>query len=348
MLVEQHFSDISRHPKAVSREWKAAVAEYLEEVGATDLDDPNAPKRKTPRTEAQLRDLDGFQRTKARNKAKLEHQEALARLENGTAVLRQKNERTKPAPKAKQVKVAKVAKKPAKAAKPIVKKTRKPYHHKPNRLLPSLQIQAQERRKIMLEKLQAGEFLPMQPKQAKKGDFCLYRQQHAALKKIKKESGVKIVRIRCIKDGQSFWAIDNFKRHQMDRAITGRLDDADRIPLITAITSSELVLASDIKNGTRIGVSSTAILARNHGMNIYTVFSGKYVLGWILMDDNAGKTAEVKRESEIDDLGDMLEALDYLKAKQQRNRNDLLPMCVPDVILDAAFREFKRVEKDGQ
>ena len=117
------------------------------------------------------------------------------------------------------------------------------------------------------------------------------------------------MRIKRIQDGKSFWAIDNFKRHEMDRAITGRLDDADRIPLITAITSGEIVLASDIKNGTRIGVSSTAILARNHGMNIYTVFSGKYVLGWVLIDESDKTT--------------------------------------PAPILEAAYREFKRVAKDA-
>ena len=125
MLIEHHFADLSRHQKPVNPEWKAAVAEYLEEVGATDLDDPSAPKRKTPRTDAQLRELDGFQRTKARNKAKLEHQAALARLESGTAVLRQKSERTKPAKKvvpAKQLKVAKNIAKPAKEKVNVAKK----------------------------------------------------------------------------------------------------------------------------------------------------------------------------------------------------------------------------------
>lgn len=290
MLVEQHFSNISRHQKVVKPEWKAAVAEYLEEVGAVDLDDPNASKRKTPRTDAQLRELAEIERAKAEKQAQANHQAALARLNDGTAVLRQKSERTKPAPKAKPNKVAKVAKKPAKAAKSAVKKARKPYHHKPGRLVPSSQVQARARRKMILEKLQAGEFVPMQPKQTKKGELDLYQQQRAAVKKIEKQQGLTIVRIKRISDNQSFWAIDNFNRHQMDRAITGRLDDADRIPLITAITSNELVLASDIKSGTRIGVSSTTILARNHGMNIYTVFSGKYVLGWILIDDSTAKT----------------------------------------------------------
>lgn len=125
MLIERNFSNLSRHKKPVDPEWEASVAEYLEEVGATDLDDPSAPKRKTPRTDAQLRELDGFHRTKARNKAKLEHQAALARLESGTAVLRQKSERTKPAKQvvpAKQLKIAKNIAKPAKEKVNVAKK----------------------------------------------------------------------------------------------------------------------------------------------------------------------------------------------------------------------------------
>ena len=322
MQVEQHFANISRHPKVVEPEWKAAVAEYLEEVGATDLDAPDAPKRKTPRTDAQLRELEGIERKKAEKRAQAEHKAAMARLKDGTAVLRQKSDRTS-LPKASKPKIAKVAKKtakaaknvanvakkPAKAAKPVVKKPRKPYYHNPGRLIPSSQVRAKARRKAILETLQAGKFVPMQPKQIKKGEIDLYQQQRAAVKKIEKAEGLTIVRIKRIQDGKSFWAIDNFKRHEMDRAITGRLDDADRIPLITAITSGEIVLASDIKNGTRIGVSSTAILARNHGMNIYTVFSGKYVLGWVLIDESDKTT--------------------------------------PAPILEAAYREFKRVAKDA-
>lgn len=322
MLAEQNFSNISRHQKPIDPEWAALVAKHLEEVGATDLDAPDAPKRKTPRTDAQLRELEGIERKKAEKRAQAEHQAALARLKNGTAVHRQKSDRT-PLPKASKPKIAKVAKKtakpaknvaklakkPAKAAKPVVKKPRKPYYHKPGRLIPSSQVRAKARRKAILETLQAGKFVPMQPKQIKKGEIDLYQQQRAAVKKIEKAEGLTIVRIKRISDNQSFWTIDSFKRHEMDRAITGRLDDADRIPLITAITSGEIVLASDIKNGTRIGVSSTAILARNHGMNIYTVFSGKYVLGWVLIDESDKTT--------------------------------------PAPILEAAYREFKRVAKDA-
>ena len=94
MLREQVFSDISNYPKPVNPDWQSAVAEYLEEVGATDLDAPDAPKRKIQRTDAQLRELEGIKKAKAEARARAEHQAALARLNDGTAVLRQKKERT--------------------------------------------------------------------------------------------------------------------------------------------------------------------------------------------------------------------------------------------------------------
>ena len=305
MLVEQHFSDRSSYAKAQSETSTPidAVEWFAKNKGITNLDDPSV-KVRTIIDDVNESELARQKARKEReSKAQDEFLDAMFNLNNGTAVLRQKSERTKPAKKVvpvKQLEVAKpakpakqiatLAKKPAEAVKQVVKKARKPYQHKPGRLVPSSQVQARARRKMILEKLQAGEFIPMQPKQLKKGELDLYQQQRAAVKKIEKQQGLTIVRIKRISDNQSFWALDNFKRHQIDRAITGRLDDADRIPLITAITSSELVLASDIKSGTRIGVSSTTILARNHGMNIYTVFSGKYVLGWILIDGNTAKT----------------------------------------------------------
>ena len=84
---------ISAHKKPVNADWQATVAEYIERVGVTDLDDPNAPKRKTPRTDAQLRELEGVEKAKAEARAQAEHKAALARLANGTAVHRQPNER---------------------------------------------------------------------------------------------------------------------------------------------------------------------------------------------------------------------------------------------------------------
>lgn len=353
--LSNQYTELSRHRRAPSTTSSTIdeVEAYAEQNGIIDLDNPEVKKKTV------IADLSNFERAryeaqKERERLEAEaqekHKQAMLNLKSGTAILRQKSERTKPAKKVEVAKKASVATKPIKAPKPVVKKARKPYYHKPDRLVPSSQVQARVRRKIMLEKLQAGEFLPMQSKQSAKGDFDLYQQQRAAIKKLEKEEGLTVVRIKRISDNQSFFALDDFKRHQIEQKVSGNLDGDDRKDFIKAVASGEVVLASDLVKGARVGVSSTSILARNHGMNIYTVFSGKYVLGWILIDDsaNAGKTEVKQRSLDIDDVGDMLEAMDYLQAKQKRNRNDLLPMCVPDVILDAAFREFKRVEKDGQ
>ena len=95
MLRERVFSDISNYPKPVNPDWQSAVAEYLEEVGATDLDVPDAPKRKIQRTDAQLRQLEGIKKAKAEARAQAEYREAQARLADGTAIHRQKKERNK-------------------------------------------------------------------------------------------------------------------------------------------------------------------------------------------------------------------------------------------------------------
>lgn len=311
MLVEQHFSDRSTYAKAPSETSTPidAVEWFAKNKGITNLDDPGV-KVRTIIDDVNESELARQKARKEReSKAQDEFLDAMFNLNNGTAVLRQKSERTKPAPKSKPNKVAKVAKKPAKAAKSAVKKERKPYYHKPGRLVPSVHKQARERRKAMLEKLEAGMFLPMQPKQSKKGDFCLYQQQRAAVKKIEKESGLTIVRVKRLKDGKSFWTIDSFKRHVIERKVSGNLDCDDRKDFLKAIASGEVVLASDLLKGARVGVSSTNILSRKHGMNIYTVFSGKCALGWVLIDESEKPT--------------------------------------PAPILEAAYREFKRVAKDA-
>ena len=56
---------------------------------------------------------------------------------------------------------------------------------------------------------------------------------------------------------------------------------------------------------------------------------------------------EEKRKAKLKEVGDLLQALDFLEERKQRKESDRLPMHVPDVILDAAYREFKRVAKDA-
>ena len=371
MLREQVFSDISRYAKKINPEYAAQIALHKEKIGFVDLDDPNAPKRKVQRTDAQLRELEGIERAKADARAQAEYREAQARLADGTAIHRQKSERTKPA--AKQLKVAKPAKKVARAAKakslkkpqavkPVVKAAKKPSKlalkklgkptvrkpapkHKAGRKTPSSHQAAKIRRIEMLELLKAGTRIPMQPKAAKRGEFDFYQQQKNGLERIELETGLKILRVNRIKDNQSFYTLDNFERHQIAKKVCGNLNTDDRKDLISAIASGEMLRIEDVERGVVVGGSSMCILSRKHGMNIYTVFSGHYVIGWILLEEavDAGKS-EVKNESEISDLGDMLQAIDYLRVRKEVAAR--MPDATPVEILEAAYREFKRVAKD--
>ena len=369
MLREQIFSDINRYSNGIDPEYAAQIALHKEKVGFIDYDTPNAPKRKIPRTDAQMRELEGIERAKAEKRAQAEHLAALARLEDGTAVLRQKNDKNEVLKKAKAIKsakpkatkVAKPAKKATKAAKvvkalqvvkpvktikPVVKKAkklaiRKPApKHKAGRKVPSSHQAAKIRRIEMLELLRAGKRIPMQPKAAKRGAFDFYQQQKNGLERIELETGLKILRINRIKDNQSFYTLDNFKRHQMAKKVIGNLNTDDRKCLIGAIASGEMVRIEDVERGVVVGGSSMCILSRKHGMNIYTVFSGHYVIGWVLIDEAADAGKPIKNEAEISDLGDMLDALDYLKVRKEVAAR--MPGATAGEIEEAAFQEFKK------
>ena len=357
MLREQTFSDRSNYAKAVDAEWLAKIAEHKEKVGFTDLDAPGAPKRKIPRTDAQLRELEGIERAKAEARAQAEHLAALARLEDGTAIHRQKSEKNKVLRKARAIKkskpkIAKAVAKPAKQLAKAAKAAKKPKAMKlPKAVKPAISKplsshQASKiRRTEMLELLRAGKRIPMQPKASKKGEFDFYQQQKNGLERIEADTGLKILRVNRIKDNQSFYTLDNFERHQMAKKVSGNLNTDDRKCLIGAIASGEMVRIEDVERGVAVGGSSMCILSRKHGMNIYTVFSSHYLIGWVLIDEaDAGES--IKNESEIHELGDMLQAIDYLKVRKEVAAR--MVGATASEIEEAAFIEYKRVQKDGQ
>lgn len=202
------------------------------------------------------------------------------------------------------------------------------------------------RRTEMLELLRAGKRIPMQPKASKKGEFDFYQQQKNGLERIEADTGLKILRVNRIKDNQSFYTLDNFERHQMAKKVSGNLNTDDRKCLIGAIASGEMVRIEDVERGVAVGGSSMCILSRKHGMNIYTVFSSHYLIGWVLIDEAEAGESKVKNESEISDLGDMLQALDYLKVRKEVAAR--MVGATAGEIEEAAFIEYKRVQKDGQ
>lgn len=283
MLREQIFSDISNYPKPVNPDWQSAVAEYLEEVGATDLDAPDAPKRKIQRTDAQLRELEGIEKAKAEARAQAEHQAALARLADGTAIHRQKKEGT-----------ALVMKGKAKSAKT----KRDSSNDRPN---------AAARRAKIIKTLNTGGRIKLE---RKKG--AAYQAQYIDMRWIIDNHKMNIKRIKSISSSDSYFVLDKFARYQAPEVINGAAEGKDK--LLTALLSKKLVLASDVTGTNKLATATVLSIATQHDLDVYTVFDDKRAThGWIYILD------EEKRKAKIHKLGDMLQALDHLKEKKAKN-----------------------------
>ena len=281
MLREQTFSDRSNYPKAVDAEWLAKIAEHKEKVGFTDLDDPNASKRKVQRTEEQMRELEGIEKAKAEARAQAEHNAALARLADGTAIHRQKKERTP------------VATGKAKA----VKTKRDSSKDRPN---------AAARRAKIIKALNAGSRIKLE---RKKG--AAYQAQYIDMRWIIDNHKMNIKRIKSVSSRDSYFVLDKFARYQAPEAINGAAEDKDK--LLTALLSKKLVLERDVKGTNKLATATVLTIATQHDLDVYTVFDDKRVThGWIYILD------EEKRKAKIHKLGDMLQALDHLKEKKAK------------------------------
>ena len=240
MLVEQHFVDMSHHPKPVDPEWAAAVAEYLEEVGATDLDAPDAPKRKIQRTDAQLRQLEGIKKAKAEAKAQAEHQKALARLNDGTAVLRQTNANNEVIKKARAIKKNKPVEVKAVAKKIAKAKLGRP-KAKPVKVLTERQIASREKR--LKNKLKRDEMIATLtsggsiPAIDWRGDsFRAHQMQSYQLMMIDRSEGLNIVRANQIgKEGGVKFIINDFERCNLPEPISCLVASPDRWKLFDAL-----------------------------------------------------------------------------------------------------------------
>lgn len=292
MLAEQHFKDVSRYPKVIDPEWDATVAEYLERVGATNLDAPNAPKRKVPRTDAQLRELEGIEKAKAEKKAQAEYQEAQARLADGTAVHRQ--------PKGGTVIQSTEAVSKPKQAKRGRKLGSKAGEYK----------EAKERRAPILAQLKAGEFIKVLKQSKGEAELREYSQQYSDISHIRSNLGLKVSRVRCNQTKQSFYAIDAFPRHQSDVTISGMTND--KKSLLQALLSRELVLASDLACPTKMASRTILKIMREHDLDVYTVFDGATTEGWIFIPNKE------KQQAKVSELGDILQGLDFLKERQAK------------------------------
>lgn len=336
--LSNQYTELSRHRKAPSATSSTIdeVEAHAKSIGIIDLDNPDVKKKTV------IADLSNFERAryeaqKERERLEAEAQEkykqALVNLDNGTAVHRVKRERTKPAAKSKTVR-------PAAAPK-------RKYTSRAESVLTFDKEKATTRRMDIMQTLKSGGKIEYKKQQDCEGGYAEYQTQYTDIRWLIRVKKLDITRIQSIDNGQSYFVLDNFERYNMPRQISGYLNDADsKQSLITALLSKQIVCTKDITATNKVGARSVATLASTYGLDVYTVFDSRNVSGWIAIDKPIDPI-ELKRLQDISDLVDAIDATEHLKNKQ-RLKAYRLPMCVPDVILDAVFREFKRVEKDGQ
>ncbi len=287
MLREQVFSDISRYAKKIDPEYAAQIAEHKEKVGFTDYDALGAPKRKVQRTDAQLRELEGIEKAKAEARAQAEHQAALARLNDGTAVLRQKKERT-----------------------PILEKKKAAAPKKKNKAADTRAVAA-IRRAQMIKLLNNGGKIKLERKEGNINDNLDYQTQYIDIRWIIEKHKMNIKRIKSVSANDSYFVLDKFARYQMPEAIHGGADDKDK--LLAALLSKQLVLASDITGTNKLATATILNLATIHDLDFYTVFdSSRKTYGWIFIMD------EEKRKAKLKEVGDLLQALDFLAERKAK------------------------------
>ncbi|OLF37985.1 hypothetical protein BTW00_02150 [Psychrobacter sp. C 20.9] len=276
MQVEHHFADLSRYAKVSETSTPIDVVEWFaKNKGITNLDDPSV-KIKTIIDDVNECELARQKARKAREaKAQDAFLDAMFNLNNGTAELRQKKDRT-PLPVAKP-KVAKTAKKVAKPAKKIAKAATV-------KKGPSSKQIAKARRDVLIADLSAGKMIRMVSESEKGNTQKDYQKQRADLVYIRRNMDITLIRLNRIQTGESYFMIDSLTRHKRVK-LSGNLIGPDREPFIKALNSGKLFEASNITKGGKAGSASVANLADNHGMNIYSVISGRDLVGWVMPKD---------------------------------------------------------------
>lgn len=342
---------ISAHKKPVNADWQATVAEYIERVGVTDLDDPSAPKRKTPRTDAQLRELEGIERKKAEQKAQAEHQEALARLANGTAVHRQPSDRNQVARVVKKTKVVKpkttkVAKLKTTKVKP--RKTKAKKYVKPSLTKSFKQLRTaafKSRLKKMLKILEAGESIKMISLESAE-PHATYHLQRKDIVRLSERGGEDIIRIKDINTGTSYFMFDRYKRYGgTTGAQSTAIDVYKPKSLLKALMSGDLVLVDSFEQKASYISKRIVNLAKQHGFNLFAVYKVKHLIGWVLIESSK-KNVDKPCYQEAEELGGALQGLDYLKIRAEIRAK--MPGASSNEINDATWTEYKRVYTDGQ
>jgi len=172
----------------------------------------------------------------------------------------------------RKIKVKAVKQVKVKAVKKIV----------PVNLVKRAKTAAYIRRAAMIKQLRAGQPIALVTGKSTQ-QVSIYQMQRIDIKEIAKKTGLNIVRIKNIKTNSDFFVVDRFTRHEM-AAVSGALDADDRADLIKAVCSNELIQLANITSSVKIGAASMTRLARQYGFNIYSVFNGRKITGWILLE----------------------------------------------------------------
>ena len=282
MLEEKHYAPMNRYASSSDTSTTLdAVEWFAKNKGITNLDDPST-KVRTIIEDANKVELARQQAKKAGEaKAQDEFLDAMFNLDNGTAVLRQKKERT-----------------PVVIGKAKSTKTKRDSSND----RPS----AAARRAKIIKALNTGSRIKLE---RKKG--AAYQAQYIDMRWIIDNHKMNIKRIKSISSSDSYFVLDKFARYQAPEAINGAAEDKDK--LLTALLSKKLVLASDVMGTNKLATATVLSIATQHDLDVYTVFDdSRKTVGWIYILD------EEKRKAKIHKLGDMLQALDHLKEKKAK------------------------------
>lgn len=352
MRVEGHFIDRSDYPKVPSETSTPidAVEWFAKNKGITNLDDPSV-KVRTIINDVNESELARHEAKKAREaKAQDEFIDAMFNLDNGTAVHRQESDKNKVLRKAKAIRetqpeaakevatpakqVAKVAEKAEKTVKPVKKLSDSQKKRAENR----------EKRAEMTEILMSGGAI--YPVDWRGDNLNAHQRQSYNLIMIGKKEGVNIVRVNKIGTRKMKFIVDNFERCNVEEPISCLINGPDKAKFFEIIKSGQMITINDIKEDVAACSRTLTYLSHAYGISIYSVVKSNKTVGWVSAGATDKKAAAVQYEAEANDLGDMLEALDYLRIRKAVAAR--LKGSSASEISNVAFKEHEQAKKSRQ
>ena len=149
-----------------------------------------------------------------------------------------------------------------------------------------------------------------------------HQRQSYDLMMIGQKEGVSIVRVNEVGTKKMRFIIDTFERCDIAEPISSLITSPDSAKLFEIIRSGQMLTVDNIKENVVAGARAMTYLSRAYDIAIYSVVKSNKTVGWVMVD-----------ASEL----------------QVRTNNEVAahaPTSTPHEILEAAYREFKRVAKD--